>query len=672
MRVRGIAAAVALLLVAGACSEDDAGDRSARVGIPAELRSDGSVDPTFYQDQVLEEGLGYLTTRDGTTLAALVHLPGPVEDGPYPTVVEYSAYDVTNPEGRQPASEVARALGYATVGVSLRGTGCSGGTFDVFSDLTGPDGYDAVEVIAAQGWVSGHRVGTIGLSFPGMVQFPLAAEHPPSLGSVSVMSVFDDSYRSFFWPGGIRNTGFPDVWLSDLDRDANDPPEWVREQIAGGDERCGANVAGRSETRDFRSAVDESEFTSGSRTDPDGTGVYGRLSPATFAAEVEVPVFLAGSWQDDIVGGRSAHLLSALTAAPEVHAFFTNGTHVDPLGPEILRRWAEFLALRVAGRTPDVDATALLTGARWVHPSDLDEALLDAGEARFPSDLPYEEASERYREEPVLTALLENGAGGAPGVPRSRSAVTFDAWPVDIDQARTWYLAGEGGLVEAPPAEAVVSFTTDRGRGEVMVRNENTFMGVPPYDWGPLPDGRAVAFETEPFVRDGLVAGSSSVTLEVRTDVPVVDLEVSLSEIRPDGREVYLQSGWLRLSHRALDPSSTSTRPEHTHAAEDVAPLEPGQWVDAQIQVMPVVHPVRAGSRLRLAIASPGGNRTWWQFSSQPEQATDVELRMGGETAGRLVVPVVEGIEVPSGLPPCPSLRGQPCRTYQSFANRPG
>ena len=49
----------------------------------------------------LEDGYGYLTTRDGTKLAIDVHLPGPAEDGPYPTLVEYSGYGYANPAGPQ-------------------------------------------------------------------------------------------------------------------------------------------------------------------------------------------------------------------------------------------------------------------------------------------------------------------------------------------------------------------------------------------------------------------------------------------------------------------------------------------------------------------------------------------------------------------------------------------
>jgi hypothetical protein len=35
----------------------------------------------------------------------------------------------------------------------------------------------------------------------------------------------------------------------------------------------------------------------------------------------------------------------------------------------------------------------------------------------------------------------------------------------------------------------------------------------------------------------------------------------------------------------------------------------------------------------------------------------------------RLILPVVGGIAVPTGLPPCPGLRGEPCRPYQPFEN---
>jgi predicted acyl esterase len=52
---------------------------------------------SFYDGQELEDGFGYIETRDGTLLSATVILPGPAEEGPYPTIVEYSGYDLSEP-----------------------------------------------------------------------------------------------------------------------------------------------------------------------------------------------------------------------------------------------------------------------------------------------------------------------------------------------------------------------------------------------------------------------------------------------------------------------------------------------------------------------------------------------------------------------------------------------
>ena len=75
--------------------------------------------PSFYAAQTINDGYGYVKTRDGTTLSINVKLPGPAARGPYPTVIEYSGYDPSNPDGRAPASTIAQALGYATVGARI-------------------------------------------------------------------------------------------------------------------------------------------------------------------------------------------------------------------------------------------------------------------------------------------------------------------------------------------------------------------------------------------------------------------------------------------------------------------------------------------------------------------------------------------------------------------------
>ena len=47
--------------------------------------------------------------------------------------------------------------------------------------------------------------------------------------------------------------------------------------------------------------------------------------------------------------------------------------------------------------------------------------------------------------------------------------------------------------------------------------------------------------------------GPSSLDLRLRSSARDTDLQVTLSEVRPDGQETYVQNGWLRASHRHLD-----------------------------------------------------------------------------------------------------------------------
>ncbi len=92
-------------------------------------------------------------------------------------------------------------MGYAYVGVNIRGTGCSGGSFLPFEPVQSLDGYDAIETIAAQPWVKGHKVGMVGISYPGIEQLYVARTTPPHLAAITPLSVIDDTYRGTLWPG---------------------------------------------------------------------------------------------------------------------------------------------------------------------------------------------------------------------------------------------------------------------------------------------------------------------------------------------------------------------------------------------------------------------------------------------------------------------------------------
>jgi predicted acyl esterase len=163
------------------------------------------------------------------------------------------------------------------------------------------------------------------------------------------------------------------------------------------------------------------------------------------------------------------------------------------------------------------------------------------------------------------------------------------------------------------------------------------------------------------------------VNVWVRSSTPDVDLQATVSEVRPDGKETFVQNGWLRGDERKLDAEkSTPLEPVLSLREFDVSPLPADEFVEATIPLYYEGHVYRAGSRIRVTIAAPNGTQPIWAFDqTEPEGGAQVAIAYGEETPSDLLLPVVPGVSVPTGLPPCPGLRGEPCRAYQPFSNRP-
>jgi predicted acyl esterase len=137
-----------------------------------------------------------------------------------------------------------------------------------------------------------------------------------------------------------------------------------------------------------------------------------------------------------------------------------------------------------------------------------------------------------------------------------------------------------------------------------------------------------------------------------------------VTEIRPDGREQYVSKGWLRASHRKLDPrQSTSLRPYQTHQSADSQPLTPGTATALRVEVFPFAQLFRAGTRLRVTIQAPTLVPEIWGFAALPLPALNQVLTDAAHPSS-LALPYVE---LPSGFKapaerPCGTLRNQPCR----------
>jgi predicted acyl esterase len=148
--------------------------------------------------------------------------------------------------------------------------------------------------------------------------------------------------------------------------------------------------------------------------------------------------------------------------------------------------------------------------------------------------------------------------------------------------------------------------------------------------------------------------------------VPDVDLQVTVSEVRPDGKETYVQSGYLRASMRKLDnESSTLLEPVLSLRRADAAKLPKGKFTKVTVPLYYQGHAYRAGSRIRVTIAPPSGDQPVWSFAETvPAGDANVTVAFSRKRSSRLILPVIPKLGIPTPLPACPALRGEPCRNF--------
>lgn len=653
---------------------------------------------SFYKKQKLAAGLNYVPMRDGIELAMTVRLPAgkTLDDGPFPTLIEYSGYQVAAPhdllnsvvaqltgdkaQAEDPlapatstavGSAIAPLLGFAVVSVQMRGSGCSGGAFGLFDLPTTYDGYDAVETVAAQPWVKGNKVGMAGISFSGISQLFAGGTQPPHLAAIAPMSVTDDIYTATGYPGGIFNSGFALSWITERADDAKPAPEggqpYARALIKAGDQQCKKNQDLRLQTMNVFQVIKDNPYRTPS--------VFDERSPGAWMATIDVPTFLVGQFQDEQTGGHFPESISQLADNKNVWITMQNGVHVDSLSPSVLTRWVEFLELYVADEIPNIPPPVLaLSGELFKYLADAGSAPVE--QSRFAGTTDVAAAKATFEKDPRVTILMDNGAGPqGPGSIGAPWQLTFDAWPPAQTKATTYYLGADGVLTTTKPdAKSTVTYTADPAARPKQTLpgsgQEDAWKAQPPYNWTPLVAGKGVGFTTEKLTQDTVIAGPSSMDVYLKSSAKDTDLQVTISEVRPDGQETYVQNGWLRASHRKLGKDSTALDPKPTHLKRDAAPLPKGEYSLVRVPVFPVVHVFRAGSRIRVTIEATGGDRPRWDFDTVDHGTTQNTILLGGPTPSKFVLGVVAGATAKGTPLPAPTaLRGEPTRTYEAASN---
>jgi hypothetical protein len=119
--------------------------------------------------------------------------------------------------------------------------------------------------------------------------------------------------------------------------------------------------------------------------------------------------------------------------------------------------------------------------------------------------------------------------------------------------------------------------------------------------------GDGVTFLTPPLEEDTEITGPIASKLFLSSSTSDADVFAVVRVFDPNGDEVTfmgaidphtpIAQGWLRASHRKLDPAlSEDHRPYHTH--DEQQPLEPGEVVELDVEIWPTCIVVPAGYRI--------------------------------------------------------------------------
>lgn len=452
--------------------------------------------------------------------------------------------------------------GYVVVRIDSRGAGRSPGFLDPLSRREAQDLYICIEWAASQPWSNG-KVGLAGISYYAMNQWLVASMQPPHLAAICPWEGAADFYRDMTHHGGIPSFTF---WR-----------EWYRAQVVNVQHGVGARgkvnpataipaVPGTGELVAGPETLSEEELAR-NRVDMIGL-IRGHPLEDEFHkarspdwSRVTVPILSCGNW-----GGLGLHLRG------NTEGFIRSASK---------EKWLE-----IHGRP------------HWV------EFYTNYGLALQKKFFDYylKGIDNGWKDTPKVLLWIRK----ADGTYRLRAE---NEWPIARTKWTKFYLN---------PADC-------------------TLVGEPPNSEGSVEYdafGDGVTFMTPPLRGETEITGPVAAKLFISSSTTDADLFLALRAFSPDLREVFfydyldphtpLSLGWLRASHRKLDPSlSTEWRPYHTHDAAE--PLKQGGVYELDVEIWPTCVLLPPGYRIALTIRGKD-----FEYGGDPVRLGPYLMRGGG------------------------------------------
>jgi predicted acyl esterase len=520
--------------------------------------------------------------KDGTRVPALLNL------GPYqkdkvwipPDTLEEKPNPLMNWETVNPLWWVPR--GYAAVRVDGRGSGKSPGQCEPWSLAESIDFYDAIEWAAAQPWCNGN-VGLSGISYFAINQWFVANHQPPSLKAIIPWEGFADIYRDALFHGGILS-----VFMTN----------WFTAHLMH-------HTLGRA----------SQQFPNAWQTNMLHFWLSNNLDSGAFRGaqaqwdKITVPMLSVGNWSgmslhlrgntEAFMRAASKHKKLRMQAGTHVHPFYTEEGRQDQL------RFFDY----------------------WLK--GIDNGVMDEPPVKLAIRRGRDEIEWRQEHEWPLA--------------RTRwTRLYFDLSPPAPSMA-----ANAGYLVSTNPDETFSRTYPSNSLGSMGSTSaaSSQVMG------GGIKPGMGIALETPPLSNDVEVTGPLAASFWVSSATEDMDLFLTLRNFDAEGSEVLetgqqgtpvpVAKGWLRVSHRELDPEmSLPYRPYHKHQRRLF--LKPGEIVKVDVEIWPTSMVFKKGHRIRLDIQPRDGvgSQSYMHYHADYNTGTNT-IYAGGQRESYLLLPII-------------------------------
>ncbi|HLN01332.1 MAG TPA: CocE/NonD family hydrolase [Bryobacteraceae bacterium] len=487
--------------------------------------------------------------QDGVRLAANIFLPA--ETGRFPTILVRTPYNKGS--DLLPNFRLFLEHGYAMVVEDARGRYESEGIFDPFGQEP-KDGNDTLNWIAHQPWSDG-KIGMLGGSYLGIVQWKAALLNNPHLKAIAPVVSGSDDYRDrYYSTGGAMQLGHRLLWISENLRAPGFVPLDFSSYVRTLPLRR-ADLAATGQRSDiFQKALDHPAYDA----------FWRAMSAREHIDQIHVPVFSVGGWYDCFVESDLA-AFSALRRSSSVHRIV--------IGP-----WPHNMSVKFANADFGKDSGAPIRRMQiewfdqWLKSKDT--PIMSSPPAHI-----FVMGANRWRDEQEW--------------PPTRAKMT-SFYFASRGAANT--LEGSGSLGDRPSRRSQAERFEFDPANPVPTSGGATCCNPKLFAWGPM-DQRPVerrpdvlVFSTPPVREDLEVIGPVRVVLYAATSAPDTDFTAKLVDVFPDGEARNLTDGILRLRYR--------------DSLEKPQLAVPGQIYELNIDAGVTSNVFLKGHRVRLEISS--------------------------------------------------------------------